>query len=119
MFDANHAQRYVEPANFHQALWNKAGPTVGTMKVMLEMIWTEFKGELLGMKTDLTHFSQNLINLLIKESGEDPNDMIALLDQTSADISQYKEQHNKDKDSTKPSQKTKTLSLPTRRSRNP
>ncbi len=50
------------------------------------------------MKANLTHFSQNLINLLIKESGEDPNNMIALLDQTSADISQYKEQHNKDKD---------------------
>jgi hypothetical protein len=98
VFNANHAQRYVEPANFCQALWNKAGPTVGTMKVMLEMIWTEFEGELLGAKADLTHFSQNLINLLIKESGEDPNNMIALLNQTSADISQYEEQHNKDKD---------------------
>jgi hypothetical protein len=38
VFDANHAQRYVEPVNFRQALWNKAGPTVGAMKVMLEMI---------------------------------------------------------------------------------
>jgi hypothetical protein len=89
VFNTNHAQRYVEPANFCQALWNEAGPTVGAMKVMLQMIWTEFKGELLGMKADLTQFSQNLINLLIKESGGDPNDMIALLDQTSADISQY------------------------------
>jgi hypothetical protein len=60
VFDANHAQRYVEPANFHQALWNKAGPTVGAMKVMLEMIRTEFKGELLGMKADLTHFSKKI-----------------------------------------------------------
>jgi hypothetical protein len=98
VFNAYHAQRYVEPANFCQALWNEAGPTVGAMKVMLEMIRTEFEGELLGMKADLTHFSQNLINLLIKESGEDPNDMIALLDQNSADISQYKEQYNEDKD---------------------
>jgi hypothetical protein len=98
VFDANHAQRYVELANFRQALWNKAGPTVGAMKVMLEMIRTEFEGELLGMKANLIHFSQNITNLLIKESGEDPNDMIALLDQTSADISQYEEQHNKDKD---------------------
>jgi hypothetical protein len=98
VFDPIHAQRYIEPTNFRQALWNEAGPTVGTMNVMLEMIWTEFEGELLGMKADLTHFSQNLINLLIEESGEVPNDMNALLNQTSADISQYKEQHNKDKD---------------------
>ncbi len=65
---------------------------------MLEMIRTEFEGELLGLKADLTHFSQNLINFLIKESGENPNDAIAFLDQTSADISQYEEQNNKDKD---------------------
>jgi hypothetical protein len=68
------------------------------MKVMLEMIRMEFEGELLGLKADLTHFSQNLINFLIKESGENPNDPIAFLDQTLADISQYEEQNNKDKD---------------------
>jgi hypothetical protein len=55
---------------------------------MLEMIRTEFEGELLGLKADLTHFSPNLINFLIEESGENPNDAITFLDQTSADISQ-------------------------------
>ncbi len=65
---------------------------------MLEMIRMEFEGELLGLKANLTHFSQNLIDFLIEESGENPNDAIAFLDQTSADISQYKEQNNKDKD---------------------
>jgi hypothetical protein len=98
VFDANHAQRYVERVNYPQALWNKAGPTVRAMKVMLEMIKTEFEGELLGLKANLTHFTQNLINFLIKESGENPNDAIAFLDQTSADISQYKELNNEDKD---------------------
>jgi hypothetical protein len=52
VFDANHAQRYSETIDFHQALWNKAGPTVGAMKVMLEMIRTEFEGELLGLGTE-------------------------------------------------------------------
>jgi hypothetical protein len=91
VLDANHSQRYVNPANFCQALLNEAGPTVGAMKVMLEMMRTEFDGELLGLKADLTHFSQHLINFLIEESGENTKDAIAFLDQTSADISQYKE----------------------------
>ncbi len=91
VFDANHSQRYVNPANFRQALWNDAGPTVGAMKVMLEMMRTEFDGELLGLKADLTHFSQHLINFLIEESGENPKDAIAFLNQISADISQYEE----------------------------
>jgi hypothetical protein len=65
---------------------------------MLEMIRMEFKGEPLELKADLTHFSQNLIDFLIKELGKNPNDAIAFLDQTSADISQYEEQNNKDKD---------------------
>jgi hypothetical protein len=52
------------------------------MKVMLEMMRTEFEGELLGLKEDLTHFPKLLINFLIKESGENPNDATNFLDQT-------------------------------------
>jgi hypothetical protein len=65
---------------------------------MLEMIRMEFEGELLGLKADLTHFSQNLIDFLIEESGENLNDAIAFLDQTLADISQYEEQNNENRD---------------------
>jgi hypothetical protein len=96
VFDANHSQRYVNPAKFRQALWNEAGPTVGAVKIMLEMMRMEFDGELLGLKADLTHFSQQLFNFLIKESGENHKDTIAFLDQTSEDISQYKEDTTKE-----------------------
>jgi hypothetical protein len=96
VFDANHAQRYVDPANFCQALWNEAGPTVGAMKVMLEMMRTEFEGELLGLKADLTHFPKLLVDVLIEESRENPNDAIGFLDQTLVDITQLEEQNNED-----------------------
>ncbi len=42
-FEAAHDQKYKEPANFLQALWNKAGPSVGSMKIMLEMVRTKFE----------------------------------------------------------------------------
>ncbi len=95
-FKAAHAQKYKEPLNFRQALWNEAGPSIGSMKIMLEMLRTEFKGELEGLKADLTNYPQRFINFLIKEAGEDLNAAIAFLDLTLDQISQYKEDdHNK------------------------
>ncbi len=82
-FEAAHAQKYKEPLNFRQALWNEAGPSVGSMKIMLEMLRTKFKGELAGLQADLTTYPLCLINFLIKEAGEDLKDTIAFLDLTS------------------------------------
>jgi hypothetical protein len=57
-FEAAHGQKYKEPANFLQALWNKAGPTVGSMNIMLDMLQTEVRGELAGLQADLTKYPQ-------------------------------------------------------------
>jgi hypothetical protein len=96
--EAAHAQKYKEPLHFCQALWNEAGPSVGSMKIMLEMLRTEFEGELAGLPADLTTYPQCLINFLIKEAGEDLKDTIAFLDLTLDQISQYKEDDPKEKD---------------------
>jgi hypothetical protein len=63
-FEEAHGQKYKEPANFLQALWNKAGPTVGRMKIMLGMLRTKFEGELAGLQADLTNYPQQLIDFL-------------------------------------------------------
>jgi hypothetical protein len=44
-FEAAHSQKYQQPENFLQALWNKAGPAIGSMKIMLELMKTKFEGE--------------------------------------------------------------------------
>jgi hypothetical protein len=97
-FKAAHTQKYKEPLNFCQALWNEAGPSVGSMKIMLEMLRTEFEGELAGLQADLTNYPQHLINFLIEEAGEDLKDAIAFLDLTLDQISQYEEDDPKEKD---------------------
>jgi hypothetical protein len=74
-FKAAHAQKYKEPLNFCQALWNEAGPSIGSMKIMLEMSRTEFKGELAGLQADLTTYPC-LTNFLIEEAGEDLKDAL-------------------------------------------
>jgi hypothetical protein len=87
-FKAAHAQNYTAPDNFRQALWNEAGPSVGSMKILLDMTRTEFEGELAGVQADLTTYSQVLIDFLIEEAGEDPRDAIMFLEMTLAQISQ-------------------------------
>ncbi len=61
-FEAAHGQKCKDPANFLQALWNKAGPSVGSIKIMLEMFWTKFEGELAGLQEDLTNYPQKIID---------------------------------------------------------
>jgi hypothetical protein len=95
--EAAHAQKYKEPLNFRQALWNEAGLSIGSMKIMLEILRTKFEGELAGLQADLTNYPQRLINFLIKEAGEDLKDAIVFLDLTSDQISQYKEDDPEEK----------------------
>jgi hypothetical protein len=90
-FEAAYRQKYKEPINFCQALWNEAGLSVGSMKIMLEMMRTKFKGELAGLKADSTNYPQCLIDFLIKEAKEESADAITFLDLTSTQLTQYEE----------------------------
>ncbi len=49
-----------------QALWNEAGPVVGSMKIMLELMTTEFEGKVAGLMVDLTNMPQILIDFSLK-----------------------------------------------------
>jgi hypothetical protein len=94
-FEAAHGQKYKEPANFFQALWNKAGPTVGSMKIMLEMLRINFKGELAGLPPDLTNYPQQLTNFLIEDTGEDTTNTVVFLDQITDQLNNNDEEDNK------------------------
>ncbi len=40
IFDAAYRQKYEEPTNFLQSLWNVAGPSVASMLMQLDLIKT-------------------------------------------------------------------------------
>ncbi len=105
-FEAAHRQKYKEPINFRQALWTEAGPSVGSMKIMLEMMRTKFEGELARLKADLTNYPQCLIDFLIKEAGEESANVILFLDLTLTQLTHYKEAVTKEK---KPNEKSDAL----------
>jgi hypothetical protein len=90
-FNAAHGQKYVEPQNFLQALWYKAGPVVGSMKVMLDLLRTEFEGEVAGLTADLANMPQILIDFLIKEAVENPSNAIAFLNKTAKHLSKFED----------------------------
>jgi hypothetical protein len=57
-FEAAHSQKYQEPTKFLQVLWNKAGPSVGSIKIMLDLMKNEFEGEIAGLQADTTNIPQ-------------------------------------------------------------
>ncbi len=100
-FKAAHGQKYQDLiANFLQALWNEVGPAVGSMKIMLYLMRTEFEGEVAGLKADLTNIPQVLIDFLIKESGEDSNNAIDFIDNIAEQLNKFDKERNAGEDET-------------------
>jgi hypothetical protein len=78
IFEAEHGQKYEEPANFLQALWNVAGPSVGSMLTQLDLIKTKLKGDEAGVEPDFSQIDGQLIDFLIKEAGESTQSLQSL-----------------------------------------
>jgi hypothetical protein len=91
IFEAEHGQKYEEPANFLQALWNVAGPSVGSMLTQLDLIKTKLKGDEAGVEPDFSQIDDQHINLLIQEAGEDTDKCINFIDSVIAKLDKYKE----------------------------
>jgi hypothetical protein len=94
IFEAEHGQKYEEPANFLQALWNVAGPSVGSMLTQLDPIKTELKGDEAGVEPDFSQIDGQLIDFLIKEAGEDTDECINFIDSVIAKLDKYKEKED-------------------------
>jgi hypothetical protein len=93
-FEAAHGQKYQEPMNFCQVLWNEAGPLVGSMKIMLDLMKNEFKGEIAGLQDDTTNIPQQLANSLIEEVGKDLRNAINFINKIAERLKKYDEEGN-------------------------
>ncbi len=93
-FESAHSQKYQNPESFLHALWNKAGPVVRSMKIMLDLMKTEFDGEVAGLMADSSNVPQTLIDFLIKDAGKDPHNAIAFLNQTTNQLGKFDEESN-------------------------
>ncbi len=59
-FDAVHANKYQNPDNFRQQLWNDAGPTVDSMMIQLSMINDNLADDEAGISLEWMGISKEL-----------------------------------------------------------
>ena len=91
IFDAEHGQKYEEPVNFLQALWNAAGPSVGSMLTQLDLIKTKLEGDEAGVEPDFSKTNAQLLDFLIEEAGEDTDKCITFINSVITKLDKYKE----------------------------
>ncbi len=93
-FKAAHGLKYPEHMNFLQVLWNKAGPLVESMKIMLDPMKNEFVGEIAGLQADMSNIPQQLVDFLIEEVGKDPFNAINFTNKIIDQLEEYKEEES-------------------------
>jgi hypothetical protein len=91
IFDAEQSKKYEEPINFLQALWNAAGPSVGSMLTQLDLIKTKLEGEEAGVEPDFSKTNAQLIDFLIKEARKNTDECIAFINSVIVKLNKYKE----------------------------
>jgi hypothetical protein len=64
------------------------------MKIMLDLIKNEFKGEIAGLQADTTNIPQQLVNFLIEEVGKDLCNAINFINNIADQLEEYKEEEN-------------------------
>ncbi len=91
IFDAEHSKKYVTPNNFLQALWNMAGPSVGSMLTQLDLNKVKLEGDEVGVDPDFSKIDAQLIDFLIEEAGENIDECIAYIDNVIEKLNKFKE----------------------------
>jgi hypothetical protein len=78
-FDAIHANKYQEPNNFKQQLWNEAGPTIDNTMVQLTLIKANLEDKEARMPLKWMGVSKELHTLLDNEAGGEISDQLTYI----------------------------------------
>jgi hypothetical protein len=102
IFDAEHSKKYEMPQNFMQALWNAAGPAVGSMLTQLDLIKLELEGDEVDVEPDYSKIDPQLIDFFVEEAGENPKEVIKYINTVSMQLVQYGEDTETEEEATPP-----------------
>ncbi len=111
IFDAEHSKKYETPQNFMQALWNAAGPAVGSMLTQLDLIKVKLEGDEVDVEPNFSKIDPQLIDFLVEEAGENPKEVTNYINTVSIQLVHYGEDKETEEEALHP---TKNLSLMTR-----
>ena len=88
-FDAKYVKRYANPATFLHALWNTAGPSVGAMRIFLDILLEELNGMLIGVQPEFKDVPEEVIRLMYQEGGDQPADAITFISKIQEEIAEF------------------------------
>ena len=79
MFDATHSNKFDEPDNFKKLLLNVAGPSPGSMTILLDLLKDNLEANHVGLPTDFEKIPMKLLNFMVQDAGEDREDQIKFI----------------------------------------
>ncbi len=97
-FDATHSNKFKEPDNFKQLLWNIAGPFPGSMIIFLDLLEDDLESDQAGLPADFDKIPLKLIEFMVLDAGEDRKGQIKFIKQITEELEQIgqTDSHNKE-----------------------
>ncbi len=88
VFDATHLNKFEEPENLKQVLWNIAGPSAGSMIIMLDLLMDNLEADQVGLPADFNQIPLKLLEFMISDAGEAREEQIKFINEIMADLKQ-------------------------------
>jgi hypothetical protein len=86
IFDAAHADKFENPENFKQLLWNIAGPSTGSMAIILGLLKNDLVDDQEGLPADFSQIPLSILEFMVKEAGEDRGDQINFIEEIMENV---------------------------------
>ncbi len=97
VFDAVHSNKFEVPNNFKKPIWNKAGPSPGSMIILLGLLKDELEADQAGLPAEFNRLPKKLLGFLEQEAGEDHDNQINYIKQIKAELEQIGQTDSRDK----------------------
>jgi hypothetical protein len=98
VFDATHSNKFKEPNNFKQLLWNVAGLSPGSMIILLDLLKDNLEADQAGIPADFDEILLKLLKFMVLDAGEDREGQIKFIEQIMEELEQigWTDSHNKE-----------------------
>jgi hypothetical protein len=94
VFNVAHSNKFESPENFKQLLWNVAGPSPGSMTIMLELLKDDLKDDQAGLPADFKRIPPSILEYMVPEAGEDRGDQIKFIKEIMEAMEQIARSNN-------------------------
>jgi hypothetical protein len=79
VFDATHSNQFEEPDNFKELLWNLAGPSLGSIIILLDLLKDDLEADKAGLPANFNRIPAKLLDLMVQEAGKERGEQIKFI----------------------------------------